>query len=181
VIGGASCSCPFCLLACLLAKARLWRRDAYRLQLGADAMHAGVVSTYIDASVRILAPIAPHWADHVYRNLLKAGETVLTAGWPQLPPADAALRMAADFIDKLIPKLRVAIDKKGMPKKNKGVPLLQRAVPYKRRTCNERTLGLTTAFDLLIVQFSAARDSTVDTAALPKTTQICCTCTCPPS
>jgi hypothetical protein len=46
--------------------------------------------------------------------------------------------MAADFIDKLIPKLRAAIDKKeAPPKKKKGMPLLQRAVPYKRRTCNE--------------------------------------------
>jgi leucyl-tRNA synthetase len=84
-------------------------------------MHAGVVQTYIDASVRILAPIAPHWAEHVYRNILKAEHTVLRAGWPQLEPADAGLRMAAEFIEKLIPKLRAAIDKKeAPPKKKKG-------------------------------------------------------------
>lgn len=97
------------------------RRDAYRQQLGAEAMHAGVVRTYVDASLRLLAPIAPHWADHVWREVLRAGDCVLTAGWPELPPADAALRMAAEYVDKLIPKLRGAIDKKeAPPKKKKG-------------------------------------------------------------
>ena len=109
-------------------------RDAYRQQLGADAMHAGVVRAYIDTSVRLLAPIAPHWADHVWREVLRAGDCVLAAGWPDLPPPDAALRMAAEYVDKLIPRLRSLIDKKeAPPKKKKGAraawPRILRCAP----------------------------------------------------
>lgn len=86
-------------------------------------MHAGVVRMYVDAAVRMLAPIAPHWADHVFRNLLKAGDTVLTAGWPQLAEPDFALKMAAEYVAGLIKKVRAAIDKKeAPPKKKKGAP-----------------------------------------------------------
>ena len=93
------------------------------MQLGGDAMHAGVVRTYINASVRMLAPVAPHWADHVFRNILKAGDTVLTAGWPQLPAPDYGLKMAAEYIERLIAKIRTAIDKReAPPKKKKGAP-----------------------------------------------------------
>lgn len=98
------------------------------MQLGSDAMHADVVRTYIDASVRLLAPIAPHWADHVFRNVLKSGETVLTAGWPQLPPADLRLKMAGEYVEKLIAKLRAALDKKEAPPR--GKPPCQGCIPH---------------------------------------------------
>jgi leucyl-tRNA synthetase len=67
-------------------------RDAYREQLGGEGMHADVARMYIDAFVRMLAPIAPHWADELFRNVLQAGDTVLNAGWPQAHPLTLALQ-----------------------------------------------------------------------------------------
>jgi hypothetical protein len=110
-----------CWMSVRRVKGAVYCRDAYRVQLGADAMHAEVIQTYVDASVRLVAPIAPHWADHIFRNVLKAGETVLTAGWPQLPPPDLPVKMAGEYVEKLIVKLRSAVDKKeAPPKKKKG-------------------------------------------------------------
>lgn len=43
-------------------------RDKYR-ELCADAMHAGVVQRYIDTQARLMSPICPHVAEHVWELL----------------------------------------------------------------------------------------------------------------
>jgi Anticodon-binding domain of tRNA ligase len=107
--------------ACVHRRARVSCRDAYREQLGAEGMHPGVVRTFIDALVRMTAPIVPHWADDIFRNVLKAGDTVLTAGWPELPEPDLAVKKAGEYVDKTIARVRAAVDKKeAPPKKKKG-------------------------------------------------------------
>lgn len=98
-------------------------RGAYRLQLGADGMHAQVMEMFLDASVRMLAPICPHWCEHVWGEVLGREGSVLVAGWPEVPQPDFVLKMAEEYIEKLVTHLRGAIAKKeAPPKKKKGLP-----------------------------------------------------------
>ena len=39
----------------------------------------------LQVQTKLLAPIAPHWAEHVWGELLKHDSLVITAGWPQQP------------------------------------------------------------------------------------------------
>lgn len=43
---------------------------------------------------RLLAPIAPHWAEHIWGGVLGRDSLVVTAGWPQASPVDASLQHA---------------------------------------------------------------------------------------
>lgn len=94
-------------------------RDAYRLQLGADGMHKDVLDEYLDVSVRTLTPICPHWCEHVWGQVLGKEGSVLVAGWPEVAAPDFELKMAAEFIEKLVGQLRSAISKKEAPPKKK--------------------------------------------------------------
>lgn len=100
-------------------------RGVYRVQLGTDGMHAQVADLFIDASVRMLAPICPHWCEHVWGEVLGRPGSVLISGWPEVPQPDFVLKMAAEYIEKLVTHLRGAIAKKeAPPKKKKGVKIL---------------------------------------------------------
>jgi leucyl-tRNA synthetase len=90
------------------------------VQIGPDGMHADTVQTFIETLVKVVAPICPHWADHVFCSILKAGETVVASGWPALPAPDFALKRAAECVDKLVTRLRSAVDKKEAPPKKKS-------------------------------------------------------------
>ena len=119
-------------------------RDVYREQLAEEGMHAEVVKTFVDALVRITAPITPHWADHIFRNVLKAGDCVLTAGWPQLPAPDFSLRKAAEYVEKTVERVRAAVTKKeAPPKKKKGVD-------SRRTTCIHKMLHTRSERDWLV-------------------------------
>jgi valyl-tRNA synthetase len=114
-------------------------KKEYIVQLGADGMHKDVVDTYLDVSVRILAPICPHWCEHVWGNVLGRPGTVLTAGWPEVAPPDFALRLAAEYIDRLVTSLRGAIAKKeAPPKKKKGAPPAAATPPARQACCTWR-------------------------------------------
>ena len=94
-------------------------RDAYRVQLGADGMHKEVVREYLDVSVRTLAPICPHWCEHVWGQVMGKEGSVLVSGWPQVETPDFVLKMAAEFIEKLVGQLKSAVVKKEAPQKKK--------------------------------------------------------------
>ena len=49
----------------------------------------------IQVQTKLLAPIAPHWAEHVWGELLRREGLVITAGWPQQPArgVDGALQL----------------------------------------------------------------------------------------
>jgi leucyl-tRNA synthetase len=51
--------------------------------------------SFAQVQTKLLAPIAPHWAEHVWGELLRRDGLVITAGWPQQPPqgVDGALQL----------------------------------------------------------------------------------------
>jgi len=81
-------------------------------------LHAGLARRYVEISTLLLAPLAPHTCEHVWRDLLKKEGTVLTAGWPRdAPPPDAVLRAAAAALEGTINSARRGIAKLEAPPK----------------------------------------------------------------
>lgn len=108
-------------------------RDAWRVACGGGGgggkeegggggLHAGLARRYVEVSTLLLAPLAPHTCEHVWRDLLKKEGTVLTAGWPGdreggAPAPDAVLRAAAAALEGTIANARRGIAKLETPPK----------------------------------------------------------------
>lgn len=95
-------------------------RDAYRLLTGIDGVHTALAQRFMNLSARLLAPIAPHWAEHVWGAVLGNAGTVLTAGWPECSPPDSALLSAAAYLQETVADLRKSLAKASAPPKVKA-------------------------------------------------------------
>ena len=75
-------------------------RDFYREALiaASEPMHAGLVRKYIELQALLIAPIAPHWADYIYQEVLGHPDTIQNARWPEVPKADPSLTAAREYV-----------------------------------------------------------------------------------
>lgn len=92
-------------------------RDAYRYATSDDGMNKRLILKYIDWSTRIIAPVCPHTAEHVWRNILKNDSFVIKAGWPEAPPADFVLQEMSKYVERQVALLRKDIAAAEKPKK----------------------------------------------------------------
>jgi len=96
-------------------------RDWYRVACGQHGMKRDHVLRFIDVQARLMAPIAPHWAEHIWGNILKRNGLVVTAGWPETSPVDASLQHARRYLEKQIVEVRKRVTKaEAPPKKKRG-------------------------------------------------------------
>uniref|UniRef100_A0A7S0UUZ6 leucine--tRNA ligase n=1 Tax=Polytomella parva TaxID=51329 RepID=A0A7S0UUZ6_9CHLO len=109
-------------------------RDVYRQSCGVDGMHGGLIKRFIEVQTKLLTPIIPHTAEHIWINLLKKagnGEesssssngnsfSILNSGFPQGAEPDYVMQRAAAYVEDLIPSLRKLIQKAETPIKKKG-------------------------------------------------------------
>lgn len=75
-------------------------RDFYReaLTAASEPMHAGLVRKYIELQALLIAPIAPHWADYIYQEVLHHPTTIQNALWPQVPKPSPSLTAAREYV-----------------------------------------------------------------------------------
>lgn len=75
-------------------------RDTYREACNAAGipLHKDLVLKYIRLQALILAPIAPHWAEYVWLEVLGEKKSIQFATWPSVPAADPALTAARDYV-----------------------------------------------------------------------------------
>lgn len=79
-------------------------RDAYREWAGKTGipMREDLVFRFIEWQTLQLAPITPHWAEHVWSELLNkeegGGGLVIDAAWPAPAPEDKAMTQAYAFL-----------------------------------------------------------------------------------
>jgi leucyl-tRNA synthetase len=68
-------------------------RDAYRVvtQAAVIGMHQSSIRTYVEYQSILLAPIAPHWADYVWQEVLKHDSTICLTPFPRIPKPRADL------------------------------------------------------------------------------------------
>ena len=73
----------------------------------------------MQVSTQLLAPVAPHTCEHVWRNLLQLPGSCLTSGWPEAPVPDGQLKAMEAYLTKTVKSVRDAADKVVLPPKAK--------------------------------------------------------------
>lgn len=75
-------------------------RDTYRESCNAAGipLHRDLVEKYVRLQALILTPIAPHWAEHVWLEILGEKKSIQHALWPTVPAADPSLTAAREYV-----------------------------------------------------------------------------------
>ncbi|UNI19942.1 Leucine--tRNA ligase [Purpureocillium takamizusanense] len=75
-------------------------RDFYReaCSAGGIKMHKDLVFRYIELQALLMAVIAPHWSEHIWREVLKKDGSIQNARFPEVRPVDAALSAKRDYV-----------------------------------------------------------------------------------
>lgn len=100
-------------------------RDEYRLSCGTGGMNRDLLWRFMDVQTRLIAPICPHYAEYVWRVLLKKDGFVVKAGWPLSESPDLTLKSANKYLQDSIVLMRKLLQKQifGSKKANKGAPV----------------------------------------------------------
>ena len=82
-------------------------RDSYREVTSDFGMNAAVVKYWIRASCLLITPIAPHFAEHIWRTVLGEKTSVQFARWPTLSkPVDKAVLTAGEYMRSTVKAMR---------------------------------------------------------------------------
>ncbi|KAL6717375.1 cytosolic leucyl tRNA synthetase [Lecanora helva] len=75
-------------------------RDFYREATTASSvpMHRDLIHRYITLQALLITPIAPHWADYIWQEVLNHTETVQSALWPDVPLPNPSLTAAREYV-----------------------------------------------------------------------------------
>lgn len=75
-------------------------RDFYREACaGAEIkMHKDLIFRYFELQALVLAVIAPHWSDYVWREILNKPHSIQSARFPDILPVDAGLTAAREYV-----------------------------------------------------------------------------------
>ncbi|KAI9316306.1 leucyl-tRNA synthetase [Dichotomocladium elegans] len=93
-------------------------RDAYQQACLETGMHKDVLLRYIQVQTLCLAPICPHWSEHVWKNILKKDGSVTNQPFPKADqPVDETILAAAEYIRHTVKSVRDA--EIGLQKKKK--------------------------------------------------------------
>lgn len=100
-------------------------RDEYRFSCGSGGMNRDLVWRFMDVQTRLITPVCPHYAEFVWRELLKKDGFVIKAGWPSAGSPDLKLKSANKYLQDSIVLMRKLLNKQilGSKKSNKkGAP-----------------------------------------------------------
>jgi leucyl-tRNA synthetase len=97
-------------------------RDEYRLSCGSAGMNRELLGRFMDVQTRLITPICPHYAEHVWQKILKKEGFAIKAGWPVAGNPDATLRSANKYLQDSIVLMRKLLQKQesGSKKPKKG-------------------------------------------------------------
>ncbi|KAL0910696.1 hypothetical protein M5K25_018777 [Dendrobium thyrsiflorum] len=97
-------------------------RDEYRISCGSVGMNLNLLQRFMDAQTRLIAPICPHYAEFVWKFLLKKDGFVVNAGWPSAASPDLTLQRANKYLQDSIILMRKLLQKQlSGPKKSKKI------------------------------------------------------------
>ncbi|KAI8083040.1 leucyl-tRNA synthetase [Halteromyces radiatus] len=84
-------------------------RDNYQQACSTIGMHKDLVLRYITDQTLLIAPVCPHWAEYVWRDVLKKDGMVVDAAFPKpSAPVDEVLSLATTYIRRTIKSIRDA-------------------------------------------------------------------------
>lgn len=61
-------------------------------------MHRSLILRYIELQALIISPIAPHWADYIYQEVLHKPSTIQNALWPNVPAPNPGLTATRQYV-----------------------------------------------------------------------------------
>ncbi|KAF2017995.1 leucyl-tRNA synthetase-like protein [Aaosphaeria arxii CBS 175.79] len=75
-------------------------RDFYRevTKAAGIGLHRDLVRQYVELQALLITPLAPHWAEYIWLEVLKKPETIQKALWPTVPAVDAGLSAARTYV-----------------------------------------------------------------------------------
>jgi leucyl-tRNA synthetase len=75
-------------------------RDFYRsaTEAAGVGMHQDIVLRYIEFQALLITPVAPHWADYIYQEVLGKKETIQNARYPTVPDTIPSLTAAREYV-----------------------------------------------------------------------------------
>ncbi|KAI0011390.1 leucyl-tRNA synthetase [Xylariaceae sp. FL0662B] len=79
-----------------LIASRDWYRDI--IKASGIGMHRDLVKRYIELQALLLAPIAPHFSEYLYRDVLKHSDSIQNARYPEATPGDPAITAARNYL-----------------------------------------------------------------------------------
>lgn len=71
-------------------------------------MHADLVRYWMRSAALLIAPIAPHFAEHIYSTILKSPTSIQRALWPTPEPVDSTVLEAATYMRGTVKTIRDA-------------------------------------------------------------------------
>eukprot|EP00762_Andalucia_godoyi_P003036 ANDGO_04173.mRNA.1 Leucine--tRNA ligase len=86
-------------------------RDQYRVDTGGN-LHSRLVKRFCELQCILLAPICPHWTEHIWRDMLGNKKSIFHARWPQAAPVDPLLRKVSQYVVNVVHESRVMIAKR---------------------------------------------------------------------
>src|ERR1700722_19984345 len=82
-------------------------RDNYRL--AEKPMNRGLIERFLEVQTIMLAPICPHYCDHIWTKLLNREGSVRTATWPAGGPIDETIITKNNFLHVSLHTFRLRI------------------------------------------------------------------------
>lgn len=101
-----------------LQNARDRYRDATVLH-GTAGMHRGLLRRFVELQALLMVPILPHFAEHVWTDILGNPSCVLNEPFPAASPYDAALLASAAYLHDLTSAVRSAANTELLKKKTR--------------------------------------------------------------
>ncbi|KAI1625684.1 leucyl-tRNA synthetase [Exophiala viscosa] len=75
-------------------------RDFYReaCASGGTPMSRPLVTRYVELQSLLIATIAPHWAEHMWLEVLGKKDSIQNARWPEVPKSDPSLTATREYV-----------------------------------------------------------------------------------
>ena len=85
-----------------------------------ENMHKDILLKFIEIQSLLMAPIAPHWSDYIWKDLMKKPSTIMNALWPLEESVDEGLISAAHYVRGISSGIRSAEDIVARKKSKRG-------------------------------------------------------------
>ena len=87
-------------------------RDEWKLYCGAEGLHHDIARRYVEVQAKLLCPIAPHTAEHIYQNCVEVYPGKLPSiqsfgvQWPDAPKVSLALQLTQKLLQDTLCDIR---------------------------------------------------------------------------
>ncbi|KAF1997813.1 leucyl-tRNA synthetase-like protein [Amniculicola lignicola CBS 123094] len=85
-------------------------RDSYRVYTASASlgMHQHCVRRYVELQALMICVITPHWADYIWREVLKKNSTIQAARFPQVDSSNPSLIATSQYIRSVLTSVSAA-------------------------------------------------------------------------